>query len=168
MSSASARTNARNRDTPNSRADTDRHAYFASVAQMRFILRKVFRMIDEKAKAAGLDPLSHQALLQIYGSPDQGLRISELAERLDIVPAFASNLVKDLTSAKLVTRKSDPSDRRATIVQITASGRKLCQQVDSDVRPQLDEFTNTLSRDEQDIALSTLMFYLRPTSAAHR
>jgi len=166
VSSVSLRTGSRSRATPNSQ--TDAHAYFASVAQMRYILRKVFRMIDEKAKAAGLDPLSHQALLQIYGSPDQGLRISELAERLDIVPAFASNLVKDLATASLVTRKSDPSDRRVSIVQITASGRKLCQQVDSDIRPQLDEFTKTLSQDEQDIALSTLMFYIRPAGAARR
>ena len=64
----------------------DKHAYFESVAEARYVLRKVFRIVEEQAKSADLDPLAHQALIQIYGSPRMELRVNELADRLDIAP----------------------------------------------------------------------------------
>src|SRR5258708_7915868 len=85
-----------------SRDASNKHKYFMAVAHVRYVLRKVFRMIEEQAKEYELDSLGHQALLQVYGSPGQGLRVSELAERLDIPPAFASNLVKGLVKRKLL------------------------------------------------------------------
>ncbi len=147
------------------RDGADKHAYFVAVAHVRFVLRKVFRMIEEKAKELGLDPLAHQALLQIYGSRQQMLRVSELAERLDIVPAFASNMIKGLVKQKLVKRVSDPSDLRVTLLQITPSGRALCHRIDADIRPRVNDFTRALSEDEREIAFSTLMFYIGPGTA---
>lgn len=164
MTLDSSRAKKRTHVTGLPRAGANKHEYFMAVAQTRYILRKVFRMIEERAKDVGLDPLSHQALLQIYGSPEQELRVSELAERLDIAPAFASNLVKALVKDKLVKRVSDPSDLRVTVVQITTTGQNLCHRIDTDMRPRLDEFTKTLSREEQEIALSTLMFYIGPST----
>src|SRR5262245_17289396 len=82
----------------------DKHAYFESVAEARYVLRKVFRIVEERAKSLDLDPLAHQALIQIYGSPRMELRVNELADRLDIAPAFASNLVRTLATKKLLTR----------------------------------------------------------------
>ena len=75
-----------------------RHDYFAEVAEARYVLRRVFRISEEQARAAGLDPLAHQALIQIYGSPERRLRVNQLAERLDITPAFASSLLKSLVA----------------------------------------------------------------------
>src|SRR5262245_57781382 len=102
----------------------DMHAYFTAVAQVRFIMRKIFRIVDEYAKQLGLDPLAHQALLQVYGSPHQSLRVSALAERLDIAPPFASNLAKELVNEKLLRRTSDASDMRVSIIRLTSAGRE--------------------------------------------
>ncbi len=93
---SSSRLEKKRREAVRCRTIVDRHRYFQGVAQARFVLRKVFRLIEEQAKLAGLDPLEHQALIQIYGSPLKRLRVKEVAERLDIVPAFASGLVKSL------------------------------------------------------------------------
>jgi DNA-binding MarR family transcriptional regulator len=139
-----------------------KHKYFMAIAHFRYILRKVFRMIDERARDHGLESLEHQALLQIYGSPMQQLRVSELAERLDIAPAFASNLIKGLVKRKLLKRNSDASDRRVTILHITNMGRDLCDRIDAEVRPHVDYFTNQLTPDERATAVSTLMFYVGP------
>lgn len=147
------------------RDGADKHAYFVAVAHVRFVLRKVFRMIEEKAKDLGLDPLAHQAILQIYGSPQQKLRVSDLAERLDIVPAFASNLIKGLVKQKLVKRISDPRDLRVTLLHITPAGRALCHRIDAEIRPLVNDFTHSLSDDEREIAVSTLMFYIGPGTA---
>lgn len=156
------RVNQRSRTAARARDGVDKHLYFACVADTRFILRKVFRMIDEKAKDAGLEPLAYQALLQIYGSPQQRLRVNALAERLDIVPAFASNLLKGLTHAKLIRRASDPDDGRASVLHITATGRALCHRIDDDVRPLIARFTRALSLDHRETVLSVLISYIGP------
>ena len=145
-----------------SRNASDKHDYFMAIAHVRYILRKVFRMIDDQAKKHGLDSLAHQALLQVYGSPSQELRVSELAERLDIAPAFASNLIKGLVKRKLLQRSSHDSDMRVTILQATSLGRELCNLIDAEVRPHVDYFTAQLTADERETALSTLMFYIGP------
>lgn len=125
-------------------------------------MRKVFRMVDEYAKALGLDPLSHQALLQVYGSPSQALRVSALAERLDIATPFASNLVTNLVKAKLLKRGTDAHDMRVTVVRPTEQGRVLCQQIDSGARLGVDALIDQLSPKEREFALSSLTFYTGP------
>ncbi|MGE3149590.1 MAG: MarR family winged helix-turn-helix transcriptional regulator [Pseudorhodoplanes sp.] len=141
---------------------SNKHGYFAAVAHIRYIMRKVFRMIDEEAKKHKLDSLGHQALLQIYGSPKQALRVSELADRLDITPAFASNLVKGLIKRKFIKPTADSGDMRVKLLNITAAGRDICHQIDAGVRPHVDYFTSQLTIDEREAALSTLIFYIKP------
>jgi DNA-binding MarR family transcriptional regulator len=163
-----ARVEKRSLATVRARESTNKHEYFRAIAHVRYILRKVFRMIEDKARELGVESLEHQALLQVYGSPSQRLRVSELAERLDIAPAFASNLIKDLVKRKLLKRDSDSSDRRVTVLQITNAGRDLCHRIDADVRPHVDYFTSQLTADERETALSTLMFYMGPGATAAR
>src|SRR5947207_1818166 len=76
-----------------SRVTGDRHHYFSCVAETRYVLRKVLRIVEDEAKVAGLDPLEHQALLQIYGHGKGALQVKQVAARLDVTPAFASVLV---------------------------------------------------------------------------
>src|SRR5882762_9788824 len=89
------------------RVTADRHPYFHGVAQARYVLRKVFRLVEEEAKRAGIDPLAHQALIQIYGSEKGALRVKEVAERLDISPALSSSLIKLLVAKGYVARARD-------------------------------------------------------------
>lgn len=163
-----ARVEKRSLATVRSRDSANKHEYFKAIAHVRYILRKVFRMVEERARELGLESLAHQALLQIYGSPNQQLRVSELAERLDIAPAFASNLIKGLIKRKLLKRESDASDRRVTVLQITSAGRDLCHRIDEEVRPHVDYFTSQLTPDERETAVSTLMFYVGPGAQGSR
>src|SRR4030095_7730361 len=107
------------------RVTADRRPYFRGVAEARYILRKVFRLIEDEAKRAGIDPLAHQALIQIYGSEKGALRVKELGERLDISPAFASSLIKLLAGKQYVTREPDKSDARVAWVKVTKKGQDL-------------------------------------------
>lgn len=136
------------------------HKYFVAVAQVRYIMRKVFRLIDDDAKKLDLDPLAHQALLQIYGSPGRRLRVSALAERLDIVTPFASSIVKQMMRARLVQRRSDTADMRVSVITLTRAGRDLCRQIDSRARSRVDGLIRELDAEERKVALSILPFYV--------
>jgi len=138
----------------------DKHAYFEGVAEARYVLRKVFRLVEDEAKSFELDPLEHQALIQIYGSSLMQLRVNELADRLDIAPAFASNLSRVLETKQLVSRARGKSDQRVTIVSLTETGQKLLQAIDAAVKVHVDYFARTLSLKQREAALSILMFYV--------
>ena len=117
-----------------SRAAGDRHLYFRAVAEARYVLRKVFRLVEEEARRAGIDPLAHQALIQIYGSERGMLRVKEVAERLDISAAFSSSLLKMLIQKRYVTRERDKTDNRVAWVKVTKTGRDLLRRIDEQVQ----------------------------------
>ena len=141
------------------RGTADRHPYFHGVAQARYVLRKVFRLVEEEAKRAGIDPLTHQALIQIYGSETGALRVKEVAERLDIAPAFASSLVKSLGARGFIVRSRDKTDNRVSWIKVTKEARALLHQIDEQVQIHVDYFTRNLTAQQTEAALSILMFY---------
>jgi len=111
-----ARLEKRREKAVKARGLTDRRVYFHGVAAARYVLRKVFRLVEDEARRAGIDPLAHQALIQIYGSEKGALRVKELAERLDISPAFSSSLIKLLAAKQYVAREADKTDARVAWV----------------------------------------------------
>jgi DNA-binding MarR family transcriptional regulator len=127
--------------------------YFCSVADARFIMRKVVRIVDEAAKERGLDPLEHQALIQIYGSRDEVL-VRSVAERLDISPTFASKLVKNLIAERLATAHESPTDSRASLLRATPAGARLLAEIDAEVRVHVNMFARSLRPDQKSAALA--------------
>lgn len=143
-----------------SRSTRNKHAYFIGVAEARYVLRKVFRIVEDQAKKLGLDPLAHQLLIQIYGSPEMELQVSQIASRLDITPSFSSNLVRQLAEKGLVMRRRAEHDQRVTYVVITPEGRQLMDDIDENVKFHVDYFVSQLTPEEREGALSILMFYV--------
>jgi DNA-binding MarR family transcriptional regulator len=58
-----------------------------------------------------------------------GVRSKELAEHLRIAPRSATEVVDALEAKGLVSRSTDPTDRRATLVALTDRGRELSEEV---------------------------------------
>jgi hypothetical protein len=90
-----ARLERRREKAVKARGRSDRRPYFHGVAAARYVLRKVFRGRG-RGQACRPDPLA--------SGPDRvrqrglALRVKEVAERLDITPAFSSSLVKMLVA----------------------------------------------------------------------
>jgi DNA-binding MarR family transcriptional regulator len=150
----------RKSDATRKAREVNKHAYFIGVAEARYVLRKVFRIVEDQAKKFGIDPLAHQALIQIFGSPDMELQVNQIASRLDITPAFSSSLVKLLVEKDLVVRRRGDQDQRATYVAITELGRNTLVTIDQNVKFHVEYFTSQLSTEERESALSILMFYV--------
>jgi DNA-binding MarR family transcriptional regulator len=158
--------------------DTDRkvwsyefHDYMQIVAQARYVIRKVQRIIDECVRSNGLDPLEHQALIQIYGAAEQKLPIGHLAERLNIVSALASRLVQQLEGAGLVRRTPSLRDRRATYVGTTPKGVARLYAIVEDVHHEVGYVRSKLTPVQRRAAHEIMAFYVgsqRETTAAAR
>ncbi|MEV4597002.1 MarR family transcriptional regulator [Amycolatopsis sp. NPDC049253] len=143
-------------------------AYVKNIADARYVTRRVLRIVDEQAKTHGLEPLLHQALLQVYGSNEaRGITVSTLAARLDVAAAFASRMVRRLEELGLVTREASESDRRATNVVATTAGAEKLAEIDNEVHHSVAFLQHQLTEDERLSALSIFAFYvgLDPDSA---
>jgi DNA-binding MarR family transcriptional regulator len=57
------------------------------------------------------------------------MRLSELSDRLRIAPRSTTEVVDALESRDLVRRRSDPDDRRATLVELTEHGASVLEAI---------------------------------------
>jgi DNA-binding MarR family transcriptional regulator len=98
-------------------------SHFELLAELRHALRRFQRFSQEAARASGLTPQQHQALLAIKGFPKRDfVSIGELAERMQLRPHSAVGLVNRLVRHRLVRRSHCAADRRRVEVRLTLSG----------------------------------------------
>jgi DNA-binding MarR family transcriptional regulator len=91
-------------------------------ARLRAVVGKLSRRLNSLARGSGLTPSQLSALGVIAR---QGpLRLSELAEIESVNPTMLSRVVAALDEAGLVRRRTDPEDRRAGLLEVTANGRR--------------------------------------------
>ena len=113
-------------------------AEYETLAALRYTLRKFLRFSEDAARAAGLTPQQHQALLAIKGFPGRDrVTIGELAERLQLRHHSAVGLADRLVSARLAVRKADAMDRRQVILALTARGEAVLERLSAAHREQL-------------------------------
>jgi DNA-binding MarR family transcriptional regulator len=138
----------------------DFRSHVHNVAQARHVIRRIFRIVDEQARQVGLEPLEHQALLQIYCAPDDTVSVNRVAERVDIAPAFASRLIRELEGRGLVRRSRSQSDRRVITVTATEEGVQLLQAIDDAIHLHVAYFQQQLPDAERFAALAIFASYV--------
>ena len=85
------------------------------------LTRRLRRSQADRLAPLGLTPAQERALRGISRS-DEPLRMSELADRLGIVPRSLTTVVDALEKAGLVRREIDPHNRRAIRLHLTDRG----------------------------------------------
>jgi DNA-binding MarR family transcriptional regulator len=99
---------------------------YQALAKFRFEIRRFLSASEQIARAAGLEPQQHQALLAIKGLPPQrAATVGVLAERLLIQHHSAVELVNRLQTKGLLKRARGASDRRSVLLSLTSEGEKL-------------------------------------------
>ena len=97
--------------------------HYQELAEFRHQLRRFLHFSEEQARAQGLEPHQHQALLALKGLPAGGRpTIGELADRLLLRHHTTVELVNRMEAAGWVRRESDPNDGRVILVQLTSKG----------------------------------------------
>ena len=100
-------------------------------SEFAFSLNDVARMLrtyaDYKARQFGITRAQWVVLVRL--DRFEGLKQSELAEMLDLKPITLTRLLDRLCGAGLIERRSDPNDRRAKRLHLTAAARPLLERL---------------------------------------
>ncbi|MEV0252588.1 MarR family transcriptional regulator [Nocardia sp. NPDC050712] len=80
-------------------------------------------------KPHGMSGLDLNALLRLSRSPQQRLRMTDLATQTSLSTSGVTRLVDRLSTAGLVRRELDPSDRRSSYAVLTDAGQRRLEDV---------------------------------------
>jgi DNA-binding MarR family transcriptional regulator len=97
---------------------TDPVAYAETAARLRVVVARLARQLRQHSPG-GLTPSQWSALVTV--EDNQPLRIGDLADREGVSAPTATRLVASLEDAGLLTRTTDPADRRTAYVALTVA-----------------------------------------------
>lgn len=80
--------------------------------------------MDARLREVGLTLFEYGALMSLADAPDRALRISEMADRTYSPMPRMSKVVGRLEERGLVSRGASSSDGRASVMTLTAAGRR--------------------------------------------
>jgi DNA-binding MarR family transcriptional regulator len=110
--------------TPRRRID------YTALADFRYEIRRFLNFSETAARAAGIEPHQHQALLAIEGLPASRIAtVGVLAERLQIRHHSAVELTNRLEAKGLIRRSRGQADRREVLLELTLRGEKLLREL---------------------------------------
>ena len=113
------------------------HLYRA-LADFRYKIRQFLNFSERAARAAGLEPQQHQALLTIKGLPPvQEPTVGYLAERLQIRHHTAVELAARLEKKRLIRRSRSDVDRRHVNLFLTPRGERFLRNLSQAHRAEL-------------------------------
>jgi DNA-binding MarR family transcriptional regulator len=100
-------------------------------------LRRTAGYIEHSAqqifRQKGLTESQYNVLRILRGAGDEGLRCSEIGERMITPDPDVTRLIARLERRRLVARKRDNHDRRVVHIRISSAGSELLTELDPDV-----------------------------------
>jgi DNA-binding MarR family transcriptional regulator len=98
-----------------------------------FVLNDVARLMrkrfEQRARAATLGLTRAQAAVLAYLGRQEGINQAALAQLLELEPITLARLLDRLQAAGLIERRSDPKDRRAHLLYLTAAAYPLLDRI---------------------------------------
>jgi DNA-binding MarR family transcriptional regulator len=95
---------------------------YQALARLRYLLRVFLRFSEDAARDEGLTPQQHQLLLAVRGFAGGAPTVGEAAEMLQVQPHSALELAERAEESGLITRRTDPRDRRRQLLTVTEAG----------------------------------------------
>jgi DNA-binding MarR family transcriptional regulator len=112
------------------------------------LIRRVKRVIGERARAVHPDLQPASYLMLTYLASDGPQRSSVLSDRFNVDKGAISRQVQHLCDLGLLDREPDPLDGRATLVSASADAVRRMEAVDRDRRRWLEEQLAGWSEDD--------------------
>jgi DNA-binding MarR family transcriptional regulator len=130
--------------------------------QLQGLIRRLRRAQAERLAPLGLTPAQERAL-RLITRGDEPPRMTELADRLGIVPRSLTTVVDALEEAGLVRREIDPRNRRAILLRLTDQGAAVRDGLREARRRAAEDLFAPLSADDRK-TLAGLLTRLDPSA----
>jgi DNA-binding MarR family transcriptional regulator len=92
---------------------------------MRIAQRWVMDQVYEQVRTGGYDDLGRLHIDMFRANTPDGLRPTEVAERLGITKQSVNQAIRDLEAGGYLTLEPDPTDGRARVIRLTTKGRRV-------------------------------------------
>jgi DNA-binding MarR family transcriptional regulator len=136
--------------------------------QLLRLTRRVHRIQKRHLQQRGLDVTPAQSrLLRTLAHYDSPPRMTDLAERLEVVPRAVTTLVDGLEASGKVRRAPDPTNRRVIRIELTDDGHKALRELREARQSAAAEILQPLT-DAQREALGGLLDTLIDGTSARR
>ena len=119
-------------------------------------LADAFRSVARRLRETSMEALapwdispSHFRALRVLNHHGP-MRLSDLSDHLHIAPRSATEVVDALETRGLVERRPDPSDRRATLVELTGQGTGVLDAIRTARGTEAERFFGRLSQTDRD------------------
>ncbi|MFD3523591.1 MarR family winged helix-turn-helix transcriptional regulator [Streptomyces sp. NPDC058653] len=127
--------------------------------QLLRLTRRLHRVQKRHLQPIGITPAQSRLLRTVafYDSPP---RMTDLAERLEVVPRAVTSLVDGLESSGCVRRAPDPTNRRVIRIELTDTGRGVLRALRDARRSAAEDILAPLSAEQRDtlgVLLSALV-----------
>lgn len=122
---------------------------YSAAASFRTELRHFLRRAEDCARAFGLTPRQYLLLLQIAGSDDETLTVSELVPRLALTQSAVTELVQRAEDAGLVARRASSVDGRVSELRLTDDGARRLAGVYEQLGPERERLLALLAAEER-------------------
>jgi DNA-binding MarR family transcriptional regulator len=111
---------------------------YRALADFRYEIRRFLNFSERGARAAGIEPQQHQALLAIKGRPHDGrATVGWVAKRLEIRHHSAVELSDRLEVRGLIRRSRGEADRREVLLELTRAGERVLREISARNRREL-------------------------------
>jgi DNA-binding MarR family transcriptional regulator len=138
----------------------DRSSGYEDPVQLADLLhgltKRLRRAQAEQLAPLGLTPAQERAL-RTLARGDGPLRMTELADRLGIVPRSLTTVIDALEEAGLVRREIDPSNRRAILLHLTERGAAVRDDMRQARRQAAEALFAPLSEDDRKTLAGLLL-----------
>ncbi len=122
---------------------------FQSMSVVTRIARMVLRATDEHCAKLGISQTKLAVLVYLSGEPEQYASPSALAKHCGVTRAAMTGLLDSLEQEGYVERDPDPTDRRALIVRLTATGQQFLDWVVPQDQYEFTELMTALEEPER-------------------
>ena len=135
------------------------------------LVAALFAVLDNMTRARkNIPDAADLAVLQLIGvventAPGRGVRPSEIADKLDVHRSAITHRVRSLTQAGHLMARTDPNDRRSSLLFLTPSGLETVQRLG---RQGMDRFAGFIGdwSDDEVVTLAALLEKFRASVAA--
>jgi DNA-binding MarR family transcriptional regulator len=118
--------------------------------------RLIRQRFERELEAAGLGITAGEARALLWAGRFPGLRQSALADKLNVEPMTLVGFLDRLEGRGLVERMTDPTDRRAKLVQPTPAAAPLIRKIEEIANAVRSDATGALDHDEEEALRSGL------------